>query len=130
MINLIFILVSAILIELLTIFGRFFFKLNSKDTYIRIIKKYNIKFMIHIHHLFIGLIIFVFSYYFKSSIFLNLGLGIALSDIIHHFLVLWPITGNPEFHIVYKNPKHFKDEQKLENKKIKKFLSYIIHRFK
>jgi len=24
-----------------------------------------------------------------------------LSDIVHHFLVLWPITGNPEFDLFY-----------------------------
>jgi hypothetical protein len=29
------------------------------------------------------------------------GAALFLSDMIHHFLVLWPITGSPEFYIRY-----------------------------
>jgi hypothetical protein len=35
-----------------------------------------------------------------------LGGGILASDLIHHFLVLWPLTGHHEFHIVYPRPPH------------------------
>jgi len=34
-----------------------------------------------------------------------MGLSLFLSDVIHHFLVLWPIVGDPEFHLVYPNRK-------------------------
>ena len=29
------------------------------------------------------------------------GAALFLSDMIHHFLVLWPVTGSPEFYIRY-----------------------------
>lgn len=29
------------------------------------------------------------------------GASLFLSDMIHHFLVLWPLTGSPEFYIRY-----------------------------
>jgi len=29
------------------------------------------------------------------------GTALAASDLIHHFLVLWPLTGAPEFHLRY-----------------------------
>jgi len=29
------------------------------------------------------------------------GAALVCSDLIHHFLVLWPIEGSPEFHIWY-----------------------------
>ena len=32
---------------------------------------------------------------------LIVGLSVVLSDLAHHYLVLWPITGDPEFHIFY-----------------------------
>lgn len=30
-----------------------------------------------------------------------LGTALFLSDMIHHFLVLWTLTGSPHFHLVY-----------------------------
>ncbi|XAL98186.1 hypothetical protein OT109_11315 [Phycisphaeraceae bacterium D3-23] len=35
---------------------------------------------------------------------LVLGLALIKSDLIHHFLVLWPITGSHDFHLRY--PSH------------------------
>jgi hypothetical protein len=32
---------------------------------------------------------------------LAIGLGLFFSDVIHHFLVLWPIEGNPQFDLWY-----------------------------
>lgn len=32
---------------------------------------------------------------------LAVGLALVCSDLIHHFLVLWPVTGSPEFHLTY-----------------------------
>lgn len=32
------------------------------------------------------------------------GLGLLVSDLVHHFAVLWPITGSPEFDLVYPTP--------------------------
>ena len=30
-----------------------------------------------------------------------LGVALFVSDMVHHFLVLWPITGTPQFDLVY-----------------------------
>ena len=30
-----------------------------------------------------------------------IGIALALSDAVHHFLVLWPIVGSPQFDLVY-----------------------------
>lgn len=29
------------------------------------------------------------------------GIALVLSDLVHHFLVLWPIMGSPEFYLFY-----------------------------
>lgn len=30
-----------------------------------------------------------------------LGIGLLVSDLVHHFLVLWPLTGSPQFDFFY-----------------------------
>jgi hypothetical protein len=32
---------------------------------------------------------------------LVLGIALLASDLIHHFAILWPLTGTPEFHLKY-----------------------------
>ena len=32
---------------------------------------------------------------------MTIGLAMIVSDLMHHFLVLWPITGDPKFDLVY-----------------------------
>ena len=32
---------------------------------------------------------------------LVIGFALIVSDLIHHFLVLWPLTGSPQFDLVY-----------------------------
>lgn len=41
---------------------------------------------------------------------LVLGLALIKSDLIHHFLVLWPITGSHDFHLRY--PGHARRTQR------------------
>lgn len=33
------------------------------------------------------------------------GAAMVISDLIHHYCVLWPITGRPEFHVVYPDSR-------------------------
>jgi len=33
------------------------------------------------------------------------GLGLVASDLAHHFIVLWAVTGSHEFHIFYEQGK-------------------------
>ena len=36
-----------------------------------------------------------------TNVLVIAGVGLFVSDMVHHFLVLWPLTGTPEFHIKY-----------------------------
>jgi hypothetical protein len=129
MINISTILIVAFLIEIITLFGRFFFKLSSKKIYIKLMQKFGLKSFVHFHHSFFGLILSFFSFYYGLTFLFNLGLGMILSDLFHHFVILWSIVGNPEFHIFYKNPKYFQKEKELEDTRIKRFVRHIIHIF-
>ncbi|MEM0926503.1 MAG: hypothetical protein AAGJ83_10735 [Planctomycetota bacterium] len=66
-----------------------------------------ITFGYRVHHGYIGLFLIPVGLYFvegkKSWGWWTLVLGSALfaSDAIHHFLILWPITGSPDFDLVY-----------------------------
>ena len=53
-------------------------------------------------------------------------MGIFLSDLVHHFIVLALVTGSPEFCLVYKNkafneskPENLTKRRKLLNKIVK-----------
>jgi hypothetical protein len=128
MINIGFILMIAGIIEVITLFGRFIFKISSKDICIRLMKKWKMKKFYHFHHLFFGLLVALVFYFYSNQFLFNAGLAIMLSDIIHHFIMLQMILGHPEFHIVYKNMKRYKKEEKFEDKKIKGFFKHLIHK--
>jgi hypothetical protein len=121
------ILITAIFIELVTLTVRFSFKIRAKDFYIKIMKKYNLKKFYHFHHLFLGITIALIFYFYEQAFLFSLGIGIAASDIIHHFVFLWLIAGNPEFHVVYKNIKEFRNEGIMERKKIRSFVKHLVH---
>lgn len=127
MINPTIIFVTALLIEVITLFGRFIIKISSKEVLIKIMKFLNIKIVINPHHGIIGLLIAIVSFFYDCPVLFNLGLGLFISDIFHHFIVLWAIVGNPEFHVVYKNLKYFKKEQKADDKKIKRAIRHLIY---
>lgn len=60
-----------------------------------------------IHHGYIGLLIIIACLVAPVSAWLRNALGIVgvatlLSDVIHHFVVLWTVTGSPEFDLRYK----------------------------
>lgn len=64
---------------------------------------------IRIHHGYIGALLLIIAWAFYQSSpkvarwLLILGAGLVLSDLIHHLLVLWPFTGDPELHFFYPN---------------------------
>jgi hypothetical protein len=90
MIDIKIILVSVIIIEMITLIGRFVFKIKVKNIYKKRLKK-----IPRIHHFFTGLIIFIIGYYYKNVFFTSFGLGVSLSDIIHH-CILKIVTGSFE----------------------------------
>ncbi len=120
------ILYTALFIELASMLMRFVFKISSKEVYVKIMRKFKLKRFYHFHHLFLGMIIALFFYFYWHEILFNIGLGIISSDLIHHFVVLWLIMGNPEFHIVYKNVGLFKKEEIIEQRQIKSVMGHLV----
>lgn len=64
-------------------------------------------FGIRIHHGYIGIVMIPIAMWLWqrspaiARYILVVALALFASDMIHHFLILWPITGNPHFHLVY-----------------------------
>ena len=62
-------------------------------------------FGLRIHHGYLGVILLLIVLFVHDRIlqrmFLILGSSLVASDLIHHFLVLWPLTGSPEFDLRY-----------------------------
>ena len=62
-------------------------------------------FGIRIHHGYFALPLFVLAFFCRSPAWRRwcwiIGVALVLSDLAHHFLVLWPITGNSEFDLTY-----------------------------
>jgi hypothetical protein len=126
MIDIKIIILTIMLVELLSIIIRFLFKISAMEINIKIMRKLKLKRFYHFHHLFSGILIAVIFYsFYPNALLFNIGLGIAASDIVHHFIVLWIIMGNPEFHIVYKNVKELQKEERTEQRKIRKFVKVV-----
>ena len=120
------VLYTALFIELATILVRFVFKVSSKEVYVKIMRKFRLKKFYHFHHLFLGVIVALIFYSFEQDFLFNIGLGIVSSDLIHHFIVLWLIMGNPEFHVVYKDIGIFKEQSAIERRRIKIVVDHLI----
>ncbi|MFH1468454.1 MAG: hypothetical protein ABIO70_28955 [Pseudomonadota bacterium] len=64
-------------------------------------------FGLRIHHGYVGLLLILLAA-LRPGLWRNLalivGVGMLVSDLIHHFLVLWPITGSPQFDLTYPDP--------------------------
>jgi len=92
-------------IEVICVVLRYGFGLEStKDTASTIGR---LTFGIRIHHGYIGLLMLAIVLCCPRwegplrDWVLIVGIALFVSDIIHHFLVLWPIEGSPHFDLVY-----------------------------
>ncbi len=101
--NIFWIVVLTILMEGITIIFRFGFGYEAtRDT-----KYFSVITLgFRIHHGYIGIILVLFAaYWLEEGLFriwaIRIGWALIASDLIHHFLVLWPITGDPQFHLRY-----------------------------
>jgi hypothetical protein len=60
---------------------------------------------IRIHHAYTGTLLLLLVLLVPKggwrTLVLLLGIGLVVSDLAHHFVVLWPLTGDPEFHLRY-----------------------------
>ena len=97
------ILAATLIIEAATVALRFGLGLQStRDT----AALARLTFGIRIHHGYIGALVLLLVVLLSPGpvireVGLIFGWSMLLSDLIHHFLVLWPITGSPEFDLVY-----------------------------
>lgn len=91
--------------ELLTCILRFGLKLESTRDTASVLSHITCGY--RIHHSYIGGVMMVIAGVFWNryprlmSWCLAIGLGLFFSDMIHHFLVLWPIVGSPQFDLTY-----------------------------
>jgi hypothetical protein len=98
-------LALTFIIELVTIVLRFGLHMEStRDTASTIGR---LTFGIRIHHGYCGLVLMLVAYCLLTRYprlarwGLIIGVALLLSDLIHHFLVLWPLTGSPHFDLTY-----------------------------
>ena len=97
-------LLLALLIEAVTLFCRFRCGLvATRDT--RCLRRFT--WGLRVHHGYVGVLMAVVAWgplagcsSWKGS-FSICSMGLIVSDLVHHFLVLWPLTGSPEFDLVY-----------------------------
>jgi len=98
----------TVLIEGVTCILRFGFRLESTKHTASTIGR--LTFGLRIHHGYVGLLVAVAALVAMkcrpewsawARIALAVGIALVASDAIHHFLVLWPVTGSPHFDLVY-----------------------------
>ena len=104
-------IVAAIVFESITLFFRFYLELQStRDTAIIAAFTGNLR----IHHGYLGVLIILACLFIPSPDrqdrpdkirirhwLLVLGIGLVISDLLHHFVYLWLISGSPQFDLVY-----------------------------
>jgi hypothetical protein len=102
------IVICTAVIELLTVILRFGFKLEAAHSPVSTIGLFTGG--IRIHHGYVGAVLSLASLFLMRShtalaqYILIAGMSLFLSDLIHHFLVLWIVVGSPEFHLTYPKP--------------------------
>lgn len=98
-------LMGTLAIELVCIVMRFGFGQESTKATASTIGM--LTFGIRVHHGYIGALMIPVGYALHETRarvgwwLFTVGVSLFLSDMIHHFLVLWPITGSPQFDLVY-----------------------------
>lgn len=96
---------ATFVLEAITCVMRFGLRLESTRDTASTIGRFT--FGIRVHHGYIGIVVALLAWSLwnrqpKAARWLMmLGIGLFCSDMIHHFLVLWPITGSPCFDLVY-----------------------------
>jgi hypothetical protein len=95
----------AILVEMVTLLFRFGFGLQAtRDTASSVGMLTG---GVRIHHGYFGVVLILVAATLwrgkghAARWMLVLGIALLASDLIHHFAVLWPLTGTPEFNLTY-----------------------------
>ena len=98
-------LIWAVLFEILTCVLRFGYALESTRDTASTIGRLTLG--VRIHHSYIGIACIAAAFWLEQRFpkcsfhLLAIGIGLFISDMIHHFVVLWIITGNPQFDLLY-----------------------------
>ncbi len=97
------IIILTLALEAFTCLLRFGLKLEStRDTEFLS----TLTFGMRIHHSYLGILLVLLVMNLDPGSFSRrwgwrIAWALVASDLIHHFLVLWPITGDPQFHLYY-----------------------------
>ena len=93
---------SAIAMEALTCLLRFGAHMTAGDS---MHWMSSVTFGWRIHHGYVGVLLACCSLLFRPGWLRNsllmIGTGLFVSDLVHHFAVLWPLTGSPELLLRY-----------------------------
>ncbi len=100
---LLWLFILTVAIEAVSILLRFGFNLQAEE--ITSFVSY-FTYGLRLHHGYFGAIILIVPYFLlKTTYIRNLliiaGGALLLSDLVYHFLVVWPVTGSPEFYFIY-----------------------------
>ena len=96
-------LLWGLLFEALTVFSRFGLAFESqRDT----AALGQLTFGIRIHHGYLGILALGLAWLLRGTPWrrnaaIVLGTALLVSDLVHHFAVLWPLTGTHQFFLVY-----------------------------
>jgi hypothetical protein len=95
-------LALTVAMELVSIYFRFVLHFQStRDT--RFLRQLTLG--IRIHHGFPGLVLVWVALFLRPGFWrcwcLRIGVALIFSDLIHHFLILWPLTGYADFDLLY-----------------------------
>lgn len=95
-------LAFAAAVEVITCVARFGLGLEStRDTSFLS----RLTFGLRLHHGYLGALLLIVAIFVRDPLWRRLlivvGGGLVVSDLVHHFLILWPIVGSPEFHLRY-----------------------------
>jgi hypothetical protein len=93
------IFILTVIFEVITLIGRFGFGVRANESP-SIVQKLTIGY--RVHHSYLGILLFPVGYFSQSVtdssyLLMAMACALVLSDTIHHFLVLWPYTGDHEF---------------------------------
>ena len=105
---LLWIMALTVVIEIVTVALRFGLDVRAtRDTSLI----GHLTFGLRIHHGYFGALLLLVALIRPKSVHVRhlaliVGVALVASDLIHHFLVLWPFTGSPELDLNYpKNPR-------------------------
>lgn len=105
----------TVVFELITVLFRFGFKLEATRDTARFVARWTRGF--RVHHGYWGVPLLLVATpalllpvgpMLASAWLMILGLALIKSDLVHHFLVLWPITGSHDFDLVYPEREEYR----------------------